>query len=98
MPGILKTRSGETVVHERENHAHGRATIRRNPMYASFIALTVPGIALVLNNWTVLPASIALYAAVSYFVKDEEQWLEAQFGAQWTEYSGRTGRIFPQLW
>jgi protein-S-isoprenylcysteine O-methyltransferase Ste14 len=76
-----------------------RATyaISRNPMYASFVAFTIPGISLVFNNWTVLIASLVLYYAVSYFVREEEQWLAARFGDDWKAYARRVGRIFPRL-
>lgn len=42
--------------------------------------------------------NIVLYAAVARFVREEEQWLAAQFGTQWAGYAGSVGRIFPRLW
>ena len=75
----------------------GPYAISRNPMYTSFLLLTLPGMALVLNNWTILGVTAAVYAATTRFVREEERWLEEQFGAEWIEYTSRVGRILPRL-
>ncbi|MBD3346613.1 MAG: hypothetical protein GF401_16275 [Chitinivibrionales bacterium] len=72
--------------------------LSRNPMYASFIFLTIPGLSLALNCWAVLAASVALYAATARFAKVEEEWLAARFGTEWDAYAHQVGRIFPKVW
>jgi protein-S-isoprenylcysteine O-methyltransferase Ste14 len=75
----------------------GPYALSRNPMYASFIIFTLPGMSLVLNNWVILLVSVVLYDAITRFVKEEEQWLASKFGRSWTDYAARVGRIFPRL-
>jgi protein-S-isoprenylcysteine O-methyltransferase Ste14 len=75
----------------------GPYRVSRNPMYASFIFLTFPGLSILLNCWIVLLTSVALHVAVSLFVKDEEIWLAEQFKEEWKNYAGRVGRIFPKI-
>jgi protein-S-isoprenylcysteine O-methyltransferase Ste14 len=76
----------------------GPYAVSRNPMYASFIYCTIPGLALCLNNWAILFVSVTLYLAVVIFVKSEETWLAATFGDEYQTYVRRVGRIFPKLW
>jgi protein-S-isoprenylcysteine O-methyltransferase Ste14 len=76
----------------------GPFAISRNPMYASFMALLLPGLALALNNWLILAAIAALCAATNHFVKEEERRLELKFGPLWKDYAARVGRFFPKPW
>jgi protein-S-isoprenylcysteine O-methyltransferase Ste14 len=76
----------------------GPYALSRNPMYASFICLTIPGLALCLNNWTILGVSAFLYLAVRTFVGSEERWLATHFGDEYQTYARRVGRVFPKVW
>jgi protein-S-isoprenylcysteine O-methyltransferase Ste14 len=76
----------------------GAYGLSRNPMYASFIFLTIPGVSLALNCWALLAASAALYAATAVFVADEERWLAGRFGGEWEQYTQQVGRIIPKVW
>jgi protein-S-isoprenylcysteine O-methyltransferase Ste14 len=76
----------------------GIYSLSRNPMYASFIFLTIPGISLALNCWVMLGTSVALYVATSHFVVEEEWWLAERFGSKWEQYAQEVGRIFPKVW
>ena len=76
----------------------GTYAFSRNPMYASFIFLTVPGLSLVLNCWAVLAVSTVMYAATAFFVGEEERWLAQRFGNEWEQYTRHVGRIFPKVW
>ncbi|HNW91351.1 MAG TPA: isoprenylcysteine carboxylmethyltransferase family protein [bacterium] len=70
----------------------------RNPMYASFIFLTVPGAALVLRNWFMLVLVSAVMLAWFYArVGREEQKLTAMFGGEYRAYQARVGRLLPRL-
>lgn len=75
----------------------GTYALCRNPMYASFIFLTIPGLSLALNSWAVLPVCSVLYAATSVYADEEEQWLADRFGGEWEAYAQQTGRILPKL-
>lgn len=76
----------------------GPYAFSRNPMYASFIMLTIPGLSLALDNWVVLPVSGILYIAVRLSIGTEERWLEQTFGEAWTAYARHVGKVFPRLW
>jgi protein-S-isoprenylcysteine O-methyltransferase Ste14 len=69
--------------------------ICRNPMYTSFIFLTIPGLALTLNNWLVLTASLVVYILVQKFVPEEEAMLVRKFGDEYKQYQAKVSRIIP---
>jgi protein-S-isoprenylcysteine O-methyltransferase Ste14 len=57
-----------------------------NPMYAAFVLLIVPGLALILDSWLVLTASALVYALFRALVPAEDRWLKEKFGARYDEY------------
>jgi protein-S-isoprenylcysteine O-methyltransferase Ste14 len=60
-----------------------------NPMYAAFVLLIVPGLALILDSWLVLTASAVVYALFRALVPGEDRWLKEKFGARYDEYRRR---------
>ncbi len=60
-----------------------------NPMYAAYILLIVPGLALLLNSWLVLIGSAVVYVFFRLFIPGEDRWLRAKFGRQYEEYRRR---------
>lgn len=75
----------------------GFYSICRNPMYTSFIFLTIPGLALTLNNWLVLTSSLVVYVVVQKFVPEEEAILVKKFGDEYKQYQAKVSRIIPFL-
>lgn len=68
----------------------------RHPMYASFI-LSGIGFLLLTANW--LAGGLYLSVAVAMYldrVGPEEQMMNVHFGATYSEYMKKTGRIFPR--
>jgi len=61
----------------------------RHPLYASFITLGAPGLALFLDHWAFL-----LWHLV---IPLEERLMLAQFGDEYRTYAQRTGRFIPRL-
>lgn len=47
----------------------------RNPIYAGWILLILPGIAFLLNSWLILAASFLLYIVFKFRIQKEEQIL-----------------------
>jgi protein-S-isoprenylcysteine O-methyltransferase Ste14 len=93
--------SAATMMKAFQNHrlvTAGPYALSRNPMYASFIIFTIPGIALALNNWLVIACSLVVFLGVTFLVKEEEDWLEQTFGLEYKTYKARTGRVFPKVW
>ncbi len=73
-------------------HKKGRLATRGlyalflNPMYTFQILLTVPGLLLLLNSWLTLLTIIPTFIAFKVFAKEEEKYLEEEFGVQYKEY------------
>lgn len=57
-----------------------------NPMYAAFVLLIVPGLALLLDSWLVLSGSVVVYVLFRALVPAEDRWLRDRFGAQYEQY------------
>ena len=60
--------------------------IFRNPMYAAYLLLIIPGICLFFNSWLVLTTVIINYILFSVFIKREHRYLEEKFGSEYEEY------------
>ncbi|MBN2291365.1 MAG: isoprenylcysteine carboxylmethyltransferase family protein [Pirellulales bacterium] len=75
----------------------GPYAVCRNPLYANWILLLLPGIALLSNSWLMLAAPVALYIAVRMQIHLEEEYLEKQFGEEFIEYRKRTNAVFPTV-
>jgi len=70
----------------------------RHPLYASFITLGAPGLAVFLNQWIYLLWVMALHLAWHLVIVPEERSMAAQFGDKYLAYAKRTGRFIPRLW
>lgn len=66
----------------------------RHPLYASGLLL-LPGCVLATSNVLVLTAGVAGLVAILIRVRREEAELVRRFGAAYTSYMTRTGRIVP---
>jgi len=60
-----------------------------NPMYAAFILLIVPGLALLLDSWLVLTTSAVVYGLFRAFIRGEDRWLREKFGPEYEKYQRR---------
>lgn len=74
---------------ERRLLTTGFFAIFPNPMYAAFVLLIVPGLALILDSWLLLTASAVVYALFRALVPAEDRWLRESFGVQYEEYRRR---------
>ncbi len=92
--------SGRTIT---KAYAQGRLAttgpyaLCRNPLYANYIILLLPGIALLSNSWLMLAAPAALYIAVRMRIHQEEEYLQEKFGDEFVEYRELTNAVFPTL-
>lgn len=77
----------------------GAFRLSRNPIYASWMVLLLPGLSLLLNNWLFLAAAIVMYGVFHYFIEKEEQAMRDAFGKEYDDYSGKVEQIgfFPQF-
>ena len=76
---LLAYRKGELAT-------HGPYALMMNPIYNSWTALILPGIAFLLNWWLLLATPVVMYAAFHYFIKGEDDYLRQKFGQQYDEY------------
>jgi protein-S-isoprenylcysteine O-methyltransferase Ste14 len=64
----------------------GPYALMLNPIYSSWTALILPGIAFLLNWWLLLAVPIVMYVSFRYFIKSEDDYLRQKFGRQYEEY------------
>jgi protein-S-isoprenylcysteine O-methyltransferase Ste14 len=69
----------------------------RHPLYAAAIGLIVPGVALALRSWLLLPMPLVAYLAARLAVRGEERRLASRFGDAYDRYRQRTNAILPRL-
>jgi protein-S-isoprenylcysteine O-methyltransferase Ste14 len=73
----------------------GVYAVCRNPIYAGWVLMILPAVALLCRSWLVLTASVVMYVATRILIRREEKSLEAQFGQEYLDYKNRVNAIFP---
>jgi protein-S-isoprenylcysteine O-methyltransferase Ste14 len=88
----------DTVVTRREHTlvVHGPYRFVRHPFYDSAALLTV-GAALIVANWFIFVAGVALFGLMVARTRTEEENLVARFGDSYRTYIKRTGRFLPGI-
>ena len=69
----------------------------RHPLYASFISVGAPGLAIFLNHWVGLLWVVPLHFMWHLVISIEERSMVAQFGQDYLTYASHTGRFIPRL-
>jgi protein-S-isoprenylcysteine O-methyltransferase Ste14 len=69
----------------------------RHPLYASFITLGAPGLAIFLDHWVFLLWVGVLHILWHLVIPIEERLMLARFEEEYRAYAQRTGRFFPRL-
>lgn len=64
----------------------GLYKIFRNPMYAAYLVLIIPGISLLFNSWLALTTIIFNYILFSILIKQEYKYLHDKFGKEYEDY------------
>jgi protein-S-isoprenylcysteine O-methyltransferase Ste14 len=67
----------------------------RNPLYAAFLLLLLPGTALMLNSWLILSVPVVGYLLFKMNIRNECIEMEAFFGDEYKKYSAKTPELFP---
>ncbi len=70
----------------------------RNPMYASWIVLIVPGLVIVTGYAFCALVPFAMYLILRRMVRAEETYLAAKFGRSYLDYKNRVPLVFPLRW
>jgi len=87
---LVGQRKGELVT-------TGAYRIVRHPLYATWLWLILPGIALLGRSWFMLGVVPIGYAVFKAFIKDEEDELERRFGREYKAYRKEMNQIFPSI-
>jgi protein-S-isoprenylcysteine O-methyltransferase Ste14 len=67
----------------------------RNPLYAAFLLLLLPGTAFMLNSWLILTAPVTGYILFKKNIKNECKEMEEFFGNDYKKYASETPELFP---
>lgn len=84
--------------HEGKLVTTGTYAVCRHPLYAMWILLIMPAVALLMKSWLFLTAAVFMYVVTRIEVRREEECLQEQFGRQYLAYKKRVGAILPTLW
>jgi len=67
----------------------------RNPMYAGWITLVFPGLALLTGWWLFLLIALLGYVMFTLLIHHEDDYLEGRFGKAYVAYRGRVNAVVP---
>jgi protein-S-isoprenylcysteine O-methyltransferase Ste14 len=67
----------------------------RHPVYAGWIALAFPGLALLSRSWPMFLAPLVAWAIFKRLIHLEDEYLERRFGAAYFAYRGRVNEVIP---
>ena len=73
----------------------GVYAVCRNPLYAIWVFLWLPIIALAGNSWLFATSSVVLYVLIRWFIGREEKYLEERFGQEYLDYERRVNAVMP---
>jgi protein-S-isoprenylcysteine O-methyltransferase Ste14 len=72
---------------------NGVFAISRNPIYASWFVLILPGLFLIYSNFWFLLAAIAMFVSFKLKIEKEEECLKNVFGNLFIEYCKKVGSV-----
>jgi len=75
----------------------GAFAVVRHPIYAAWILLLLPGLALLAESGLLLTVPIVAYLTFRAWIGREDRVLESKFGDAYRAYRLRTPELFPRL-
>jgi len=73
----------------------GPFALCRHPLYAAWIVLILPGLALLTRSWPLLIMPLVAYAAFRLAIRQEDAYLSRRFGPAYFEYRARVNELLP---
>lgn len=67
----------------------------RHPVYAAWITMVFPGLALLLRSWPMLLTPLVAYAIFKSLIHREDEYLEQRFGQPYRDYRRRVNEVIP---
>jgi protein-S-isoprenylcysteine O-methyltransferase Ste14 len=97
--GLLIWFSGVIAVMRAYNHDQlvttGVFGLVRHPVYAGWIMLAFPGLALFCRSWPMLLTPFLAYAIFRFFIHREDEYLQRRFGQAYLDYRERVNEVIP---
>lgn len=73
----------------------GAFALVRHPVYAAWIVLIFPGLALFTRSWPILIAPLIAYAIFRRCIHREDDYLAQRFGQAYVDYRRRVNELIP---
>ena len=67
----------------------------RHPVYAGWITLIFPGLALLVRSWPMLLTPLIAFGIFRRFIHHEDDYLERRFGQAYLNYRRRVNEVIP---
>ncbi len=67
----------------------------RHPVYAAWITLVFPGLALLIRSWPMFATPLIAYATFKSLIHREDEYLEKRFGQAYLDYRRRVNEVIP---
>jgi protein-S-isoprenylcysteine O-methyltransferase Ste14 len=76
---------------------HGPYAVVRHPIYAAWILLLLPAVALALKSWPLLAAPAFAYTSFKIWISQEDKALAKAFRNTYKVYRAQVAELFPDL-
>lgn len=73
----------------------GPFALVRHPVYASWIVLNMPGLAILSRCWLLFGGSLVGYAVFKALIGREDEYLRKRFGQVYEDYRARVNEVLP---
>jgi protein-S-isoprenylcysteine O-methyltransferase Ste14 len=73
----------------------GAFALVRHPVYAAWITLIFPGLALYVRSWPMCLTPLLAYAIFKRLIRREDEYLRGRFGQAYLDYRGRVNEVVP---
>jgi len=70
----------------------------RHPVYAAWVFLIGPGVALLTNSWIILTVPVVMLISARILVGAEDEYLADRFGRAYEDYRRRVPALLPIGW
>jgi protein-S-isoprenylcysteine O-methyltransferase Ste14 len=67
----------------------------RNPLYATWTVIVIPGLAMFSQSWLVLLTPLVAYGVFKLLIRREDRYLAERFGQEYETYRARVNEIIP---
>lgn len=92
---LIGTIAAMRAYHRDQLVTSGVFALVRHPMYAAWIVLILPGIALLTASWPFLLMPVMGYFAFKALIHAEDEYLQERFGQSYSDYRASVNEIIP---